>query len=151
MTNRLHHNKLHRLDYTARRKRGQCAHCANPARPGKTTCPACGQKDVRYQVAHKRERRRLLIKLGVCPRCEVRQAIKPGVIVKCGPCQETHAETEGARKARYRTEGRCPLCGGQPAEGFIRCEACLGKRRKTTRRNAGQTPARQPDQEGSAA
>ncbi len=42
---------------------------------------------------------------------------------------EAKEELEGRRYHRLLAAGRCPRCGGQPSEGFVRCAKCLAKHR----------------------
>lgn len=123
MTNRLHTNKWHRLDYAARRKRGQCAHCAAQARPNKATCPDCGKRQSRVSVQRKQKLRPILIKLGICTQCETRKAIDPGKVLRCAACAEAEIERTVGKRHAWGAAGLCTGCGGDPGK-LKRCRAC---------------------------
>lgn len=124
-------NARHRRDYAAKVKRGECIHCPEKARPGRTTCKSCGAIRSLRTAKRKARLREHLKALGICVKCEQREAIQgPKHVLQCAYCLEHHTEHAVDKRAEWRKKHLCPRCGRKPKKGFIRCEVCHAKARK---------------------
>mgnify|MGYP007057671234 CR=1 FL=1 len=80
-----------------------------------------------YDPDHARANRAYYLSRGLCPRCGGANRIVEGRVM-CAECQIKHDTEQIERRERWKAEGRCVRCGGEPADGKAQCQACLDKR-----------------------